>query len=115
MGIRECYEVIGDYEEILSRLRSDVLIIKFAKKYLEDQSYEKLEESLKKNDFENAFHAAHCLKGVAKNLAFSQLAESSSVVTELLRDRQPKPIDKEMAILRAAQTEVIETIQLLEK
>ncbi|MDD6903197.1 MAG: Hpt domain-containing protein, partial [Eubacteriales bacterium] len=38
-------------------------------------------------DEEAAFRAAHTLKGVAKNLGFSDLGESASVLTEVLRNR----------------------------
>ena len=40
MTIQECYEAIGgNYEDVLRRLRSEVLIRKFTLKFLEDQSY----------------------------------------------------------------------------
>lgn len=47
MTIQECYEAIGgNYEDVLRRLRSEVLIRKFTLKFLEDQSYSLLKQAL---------------------------------------------------------------------
>ena len=36
MSLKECYDKMGaDYEDVLSRLRSEVLVRKFALKFLE--------------------------------------------------------------------------------
>lgn len=49
MTIQECYEAIGgNYEDVLRRLRSEVLIRKFTLKFLEDQSYSLLKQALVK-------------------------------------------------------------------
>ena len=49
MTIQECYEAIGgNYEDVLRRLRSEVLIRKFTLKFLEDQSYIQLKQALEK-------------------------------------------------------------------
>lgn len=37
MSLKECYDKMGaDYEDVLSRLRSEVLVRKFALKFLDD-------------------------------------------------------------------------------
>ena len=88
MTIQECYEAIGgNYEDVLRRLRSEALIRKFTLKFLEDQSYPLLKQSLGDNNYEEAFRGAHTLKGVCQNLSFDRLYEVSSELTELLRDR----------------------------
>ena len=88
MTIQECYEAIGgNYEDVLRRLRSEVLIRKFTLKFLEDQSYSLLKQALGDNNYEEAFRGAHTLKGVCQNLSFDRLYEVSSELTELLRDR----------------------------
>lgn len=47
MTIQECYEAIGgNYEDVLRRLPSEALIRKFTLKFLEDQSYPLLKQSL---------------------------------------------------------------------
>ena len=84
MTIQECYEAIGgNYEDVLRRLRSEVLIRKFTLKFLEDQSYSLLKQALGDNNYEEAFRGAHTLKGVCQNLSFDRLYEVSSELTEL--------------------------------
>ena len=87
MTVEEFYAAVGgDYEGVLGRLRSEERLRKFAVKFLSDPSYEKLCEALKSENYEDAFRAAHTLKGVCQNLGFTRLYESSSVLTEALRD-----------------------------
>lgn len=53
MTVRECYEQMGaDYEGVLGRLRSEVLIKKFAKKFLDDGSFRSLKDNLYKASFD---------------------------------------------------------------
>lgn len=64
MTIKECYEQIGaDYEDVRSRLRSDLLIRKFFLKFPDDKSFGQLKEALKSGDREGAFRGAHTLRG----------------------------------------------------
>ena len=74
MTVKECYEQMGaDYEGVLGRLRSEALIKKFAKKFLDDGSYASLKKGLEEQNGEEAFRAAHTLKGVCQNLGFDNL------------------------------------------
>ena len=92
MTIKECYEQAGaDYEDVRSRLRSDILIRKFFLKFPEDRSFEQLREALEKNDHQEAFRGAHTLKGVALNLGFTPLYEASHRLTEDLRPGGGEP------------------------
>lgn len=87
MTIRECYEKMGsDFSGVLSRLGSEALISKFAVKFLNDKSYEELKSACAEGRGEDAFRAAHTLKGVCSNLGFDRLYEVSSALTEKLRE-----------------------------
>ncbi len=86
MNIQECYrELGGSYEEVIGRLRSEKLVVKFALKFLADKSYELLCSSLEAEDYSEAFRAAHTLKGVCQNLGFTRLYKSSEKLTDALR------------------------------
>jgi len=88
MTIQECYAALeGSYEEVLGRLYSEALVKKFAVKFLTDPSYQMLERALKAGDHDEAFRAAHTLKGVAQNLSFTKLYQSSHEITEALRGK----------------------------
>ena len=86
MTVKECYEQMGsDYEGVLGRLGSEAIVKRFALKFLQDPSFAQLKESLAKNDGEEAFRAAHTLKGVCMNLGFDHLYKPSFDITESLR------------------------------
>jgi len=86
MTLQECYEKLGgSYAEVSSRLPSEKFIQKFVLKFLEDKTYGLLRESYEGENFEEAFRAAHTVKGMCQNLSFTTLGNSSSALTESLR------------------------------
>ena len=86
MTIKECYEQMGaDYDEVLRRFPSDAFIQRFALKFPNDPSFPSLVKFLAEGNVQEAFRAAHTLKGVAQNLAFTQLAPLAIEITEILR------------------------------
>ena len=85
MTIQECYAALeGSYE---GRLYSEALVTKFVGKFLDDKSFQLLEDSMKSGSYEDAFRAAHTLKGVTQNLSFTRLYRSSHEITEALRTK----------------------------
>ena len=98
MTVKECYEQMGaDYEGVLGRLRSEVLIKKFAKKFLDDGSFRSLKDNLVQKNGEEAFRAAHTLKGVCQNLGFDNLYKASFDITEKLRGRDTEGCEELLA------------------
>ena len=90
MTLKECYDALGgDYEEAIGRLRSERLVQKFVLKFLSDGSYDLLNSSFEKEDWGEAFRAAHTIKGVCQNLSFVTLGDSSSELCEALRGGVP--------------------------
>ena len=64
MTIQECYKKMGaDYQEVLGRLYNEAMICKFARMFLQDDSFQILEEALRRGDVKEAFRGAHTLKG----------------------------------------------------
>ena len=90
MDLRECYASLGgDYDAVMGRLRSEERVIKFLGLFGADENFQLLTQAMGTQDWTTAFRAAHSLKGVALNLAFSALAQSSSDLTEALRAGAP--------------------------
>ncbi len=88
MTLQECYAALGgNYAEVLGRLRSERLVQKFVLRFPDDGSMALLESSLAGGDAEEAFRAAHTLKGTCQNLGFTRLGQSSHDLTEALRPR----------------------------
>jgi len=88
MTVKECYDAIGgNYEDAISRLRTDERVARFLGKVADDGSFKLLEESLRVRNIEEAFRAAHTLKGVCMNLSLTTLGRSAEALTEALRGR----------------------------
>lgn len=88
MTIQECYKKMGaDYQEVLGRLYNEAMICKFVRMFLQDDSFQILEEALRRGDVKEAFRGAHTLKGVCQNLGFSNLYAPTYTLTETLRGR----------------------------
>lgn len=89
MTVQECYEAFGgNYEEVISRLRTDERVARFLQKVVDDGSYALLIDSIATNNVDEAFRAAHTLKGVCGNLSITKFGESSSALCEYLREKR---------------------------
>ena len=87
MNLKDCYiKFGGDFDEVLGRLRREETVQKFAFKFLDDKSFSLFESSIGSKDYEDALRAVHTLKGICQNLSFTRLFESSSVVTNALKE-----------------------------
>lgn len=87
MTMSECYSLMrGDYSEALTRLMNEKLMERFLQKFLLDPSFGELKEAMANKDGEKAFRASHTLKGVSANLSLKKLYDSSSLLTETLRN-----------------------------
>ena len=105
MTIIECYQSFGgDYDDVISRLRSEKLVEKFAVKFLADKSYSQLEE---------AFRAAHTLKGVCQNLGFTPLYAVSSEMSEILRNASDIDHARAEELMQQVRSEYDRTFQAI--
>lgn len=87
MNIQDFYCIIGeDYDSFYNRLPDKNCITTFVKKFPEDDSFEKLAQSITDRDYTSAFQYALTLKGIALNLSFSKLAEASEKLVDYLKD-----------------------------
>ena len=115
MTIQECYKKMGaDYEDVLKRLYSEGMIRKFARMFLDDDSYPKLEDALKKENVEEAFRAAHTLKGVCQNLGFDNLYKASFDITEKLRGRDTEGCEELLAKVEEQYNNTVDAIHMME-
>ncbi len=118
MTLKECYAAMeGDYEEALSRLRSERLMKKFVLKFLDDPSYELLCTSVGAKDGKEAFRAAHTIKGICQNLSLTRLYQSSNVLAEALRagwNEEARPLIDEVEKDYRQTTEAIRVLKASE-
>ena len=75
-----------DTESALARfMNNGALYEKFLRRFVQDQNYAALTEAVREGRVQDAFAAAHTLKGVSANLSLTRLMESVSEVVEALR------------------------------
>ena len=88
MTVQECYAKMGgDYDDVMSRLRADDRVKRFLLKVADDKSFALLTDMLAQKNVEEAFRAAHTLKGVSSNLSITRLYKSACEMTEALRGK----------------------------
>lgn len=112
MTIKSLYEAVGgDYEDVVKRLISEEFAAQLALGFLDDDGFSSLEKAMKNRNAEDAFRAAHTLKGVALNLGFKNLGESASELTEVLRKRTFDGADEPFEKVRADYAVVISALR----
>nr|WP_325180240.1 Hpt domain-containing protein [uncultured Oscillibacter sp.] len=112
MTLQECYAAMGgNYDDALGRLRSERLVQKFVLKFLADGSYDLLCRSLEEKNYEEAFRAAHTIKGVCQNLSIDKLQASSSRLCESLRNGYSPEAD---ALAEEVRTDYGQTVAAIE-
>ncbi len=76
----------ANVEEGLARcMNNEDFYLKLVNKATDNTTLTKLEMYLKEKDFENAFEAAHALKGIYTNLSLTPLSKPITEMTESLR------------------------------
>ena len=87
--------------------------IKSECKFLNDESYANIFKNLESGNNEEAFRAAHTLKGICQNLGFNKLFVSANTVTEALRNGKNDVNDEMLAALKADYELTAEAIKSL--
>lgn len=86
MALATFYEQIdGDLADVRKRLVTDERIEKFVRIFQSDETYATLERAFAEGQAETAFRAAHTLKGMGRDLGFTELSQRASDLTEALR------------------------------
>ncbi len=109
--IREFYERAGgDYAAALQAFRTEERVRRYLCRFPEDSSYADLNRALEREDTEEAFRAAHSLKGVALTLRLTALYEAAAEVTEALRHADGVRACALMQALTAAYARTLEAV-----
>lgn len=102
MTLQDCYAALGgDYSDVSSRLPSERMIKKFVLKYPDDHSFDLLCTAMADKNYEEAFRAAHTIKGMCQNLSFSRLLDSSSRLSDALRNGWTPEADSLFELVKA--------------
>lgn len=99
----------ANVDEGLSRMMgNEAFYLRLVGMGLSDSNFDKLSDALAKDDLDNAFEAAHALKGVLANLALTPLTQTASEMTELLRSRTKMDYSAMLADLLAKRDQLVE-------
>ena len=100
----------GDVTSDIYQSLSEKMLLKFLKRLTEDEQMQILEQAVLAKDRDNAYAAAHTLKGVALNLAISRLANPLCGLTDALRAGFPQNAD---ALFQEVKTEFEYTVKVI--
>ena len=101
----------GDPEKALTRLGgNEEMLRRFLRLFTKDDSFPALQKDLASGKTEDAFRAAHTLKGVCAALGFDGLYEKSSEITELLRHGELETATAHFPSLAEAYEKTIDAI-----
>lgn len=116
MELKDCYVKFGgDFEGVLGRLRREQTVQKFVFKFLDDKSFQLFETSVDQKDYEEALRAVHTLKGIAQNLSFTQLFESSQKITLALKENDVNTAIEMMPQLSKDYHAIIDVVEAYKK
>ena len=117
MSLEACYAMMdGDLEGVRSRLLSDARIEKFVPMFLKDKSMETLRASLDSGTLDDAYRAAHTIKGTSRDLGFTHLFEIGEQMQEALRppaDGSPVDTAEAEALMPALEAEYAKTVEAI--
>ena len=113
VNLKECYEIIGDYNDVMLRIPMEKLIKKCICKFPGDPSYMELSNAIKAEDYKEAFRAVHTLKGVSRNLGLMTLFNLSDQMTEILRDEKAHDVSDLMNEIDLEYEKVVAAISQL--
>lgn len=103
-------DVKGSIDRFLGQ---EEIYAKFLKKTIDSPEFEKLTTCLEQEDYKEAFHCAHTIKGVAGNLGLVPVEDAASVITELLRNKEDSEID--VSAVNEKNKELQNTFQIFTK
>ncbi len=116
-GLEEFYRRVGaDADEVVRRLGvGEELVVCFALRYREDDTFERLAAALDADDTEEAFRAAHTLKGSSGTLGFERLYREASDMTEMLRRGELERAKDSLPVLEEEYDNVIVALERLDR
>lgn len=98
-----------DYDDAIDRVGGNAdFYKKLAMKYLDDSHFADLCAAMEVKDFDEAYKAAHALKGVSGNLSLADLYKASGAVSDALYDGEYPSAEKLMPEVKAAHEKAVE-------
>lgn len=104
-----------DVQEAMARfMDNEGLMKKFLLRFPQDESFAQLKQALGKKNAEEAYRAAHTLKGLAGNLAMKSLFDQVCSVLDDLRKQDLEQVEEKMKELEARYQRILAALQFIE-
>lgn len=113
MTLKECYDIVGSYDEAEWRLGNEQRIRRYLEKVRRDDTFEGLCAAMDRGDAENAFLCAHNLKGMYLNLALNRAGRAAAALCDALRGGSITP--EAPALFQTMKTEQERLIKSLDE
>lgn len=94
-------------------MNNEQLLERFLKKFPQDPNYEAMLTAVAEKRYEDAFKAAHSLKGVCGNLSLVSLYDNVCMVVELLRNGKGEEIETALPSVKAEYERVVAILETI--
>lgn len=91
----------------------DDLLLRFLKKFVEDESYETLVGGLQNNSIKEAYKAAHTLKGLCANLSLTNLNRLAGAQAEFLKNENMEAAREIMGDITCEYEKIVDVLNNL--
>ena len=103
-----------DVADALARfMDNEALMLKFLLRFPQDQNFALLKQAMDSGNVNQAFEAAHTLKGVTGNLAMTQLFQQVSLLVEDLRNQNLSAAQAQIPELEAQYSRILAALNEL--
>lgn len=92
---------------------NEELLVRFLKKFPDDPNYGQLKDAMSSKNYQDAFTAAHTMKGLCGNLSLNDLFEIVSRETECLRHGQHDEAEEIFPELTAEYEKVVAILETI--
>lgn len=83
---KEIEELGIDYDDLLMRLgNSEPIALKFLKRFIDDQTFTKIQKDFNDHDYDALLKDVHSLKGISANLSMNELFRITDIWVKDLR------------------------------
>ncbi len=86
MTLRAFYGCIhSDYDAVMRRMMKEELLLKYLRRFADDENYPALEQAMQAKDYTAAYLAAHTLKGLCLSLGLDAMSVPVIALSKALR------------------------------
>lgn len=92
--VHEFYQAIGvDFDEVRAFFRKEDRLKRYLVQTMDDPAFPSLDEAMKNAAYDEAFRAAHTIKGMSLNLMIKPMTDVTVDLVETLRGGEPDPAE----------------------